>query len=294
VPRRGQEGDGVPSTDSPTLRQRRLGAELRKLRERAGLTATGAGNLLGVNQARVSMVETGRTPISADRLRSMARAYACSDEELMDALASMTGRRSRGWWEEYREYVPVALVDLAELEHHASALQVALLIHVPALLQTTDHARALFRSVVPPMRQHEIEYRLTHRIKRQGILHRADPPPYTAIIHEAALRMGFGGPAVARGQLKHLLEMSELPHVTIRVIPFGADNFPTTGQSFDYVQGPVPQLDTVQLDSHHGACEFLDAEAQLSKYRAVLGRMESCALTPTKTRDFINQRVLHL
>ncbi|WP_324784150.1 helix-turn-helix transcriptional regulator [Streptomyces sp. H51] len=281
----------MPPTNSPTLRQRRLGAELRKLRERAGLTATAAGELLGVNQARVSMIETGRTPVSADRLRTMAHAYDCSDDALIDALASMTGRRTRGWWEEYRDHVPVALVDLAELEHHASALRVALLIHIPALLQTTDHARALFRAVVPPMHQYQIEHRLTHRIKRQSVLHRTDPPPYTAIIHEAALRMDFGGPVVARGQLEHLLEMSELPHVDVRVIPFGADHFPTTGQSFDYVVGPVPQLDTVQLDSHHGACEFLDAEGQLSKYRAVLDRMESCALTPAMTRDFIRQRI---
>ncbi|CAL9439688.1 hypothetical protein SUDANB58_02220 [Streptomyces sp. enrichment culture] len=284
----------MPPTNSPTLRQRRLGAELRKLRERAGLTATSAAELLGVNQARVSMIETGRTPISSDRLRSMAHVYDCRDEELIDALAAMTGRRTRGWWEEYRDHVPVALVDLAELEHHASGFRVALLIHIPALLQTTDHARSLFRAVVPPMRQYEIEHRLTHRMKRQGVLHRADPPPYAAIIHEAALRMNFGGPAVARGQLKHLLDMSELPHVTIRVIPFGADHFPTTGQSFDYIEGSVPQLDTVQLDSHHGACEFLDAEAQLSKYRAVLDRMDSCALDPAKTRDFIHHRIQDL
>ncbi|RZB17231.1 XRE family transcriptional regulator [Streptomyces sp. F001] len=284
----------MPPTSNPTLRQRRLGAELRKLRERSGLTATGAAELLGVNQARVSMVETGRTPVSADRVRAMASAYDCSDERLIDALASMTGRRTRGWWESYREHVPPALVDLAELEHHATALRVALVIHIPALLQTTDHARALFQAVVPPMRQYEIEHRLTHRIKRQGVLHREDPPPYKAIIHETALRMGFGGPAVTRGQLKHLLDMSELPHVAVRVIPFGTDHFPTTGQSFDYVEGPVPQLDTVQLDTHHGACEFLDAEAQLSKYRAVLDRMEACALDPAESRDFIHHRLQNL
>ncbi|CAL9482223.1 helix-turn-helix domain-containing protein [Streptomyces sp. enrichment culture] len=284
----------MPPTNSPTLRQRRLGAELRKLRERAGLTATSAAGLLGVNQARVSMIETGRTPISSDRLRSMAHVYDCNDEELIDALASMTGRRTRGWWEEYRDHVPVALVDLAELEHHASGLRVALLIHIPALLQTTDHARSLFRAVVPPMRQYEIEHRLTHRMKRQGILHRVEPLPYTAIIHEAALRMDFGGPTIARDQLQHLLDMSELPHVTVRVISFGTNHFPTTGQSFDYVEGSVPQLDTAQLDSHHGACEFLDAEAQLRKYRAVLDRMESCALDPVKSRDFIHQRIQDL
>ncbi|MFJ8112139.1 helix-turn-helix domain-containing protein [Streptomyces sp. NPDC096132] len=278
----------MPPTNNPTLRQRRLGAELRKLRERTGLTTTGAAHLLGVNQARISMIETGRTPVSADRIRTMGRAYDCSDEQLVDVLAAMTGRRTRGWWEEYRDHVPVALVDLAELEHHATALRVALLFHIPALLQTADHARALLKAVVPPMRQYEIEHRLTHRMKRQGILHRENPPPYTAVIHEAALRMGFGGPAIARAQLKHLIDMSELPHVTIRVIPFGADDFPTTGQSFDYVEGALRQLDTVQLDSHHGACEFLDAEAQLDKYREVLDRMESCSLGTTESRDFIH------
>ncbi|WP_200303731.1 helix-turn-helix domain-containing protein [Streptomyces adelaidensis] len=281
----------MPPTNSPTLRQRRLGAELRKLRERAGLTATGAAAQLGVNQARVSMIETGRTPISADRVRSMARAYDCSDEAYVDALAAMTGRRTRGWWEAYREHLPATLVDVAELEANAAALRVALVIHIPALLQTTDHARALFRAVVPPMRQYEIEHRLTYRIKRQGVLHRDTPPPYTAIIHETALRMGFGGPEVTRGQLKHLLEMSELPHATVRLIPFGTEYFPSTGQSFDYVQGPVSQLDTVELDTHHGGCAFLDAEAVLSKYRSVLDHMESCALGPAETRDFVHKLV---
>ncbi|GGZ33916.1 helix-turn-helix domain-containing protein [Streptomyces poonensis] len=279
----------MPPTSNPTLRQRRLGIELRKLRERSGLTATAAAVLLGVNQARVSMIETGRTPVSADRVRSMAHAYDCTDESLIEALAAMTGRRVRGWWEEYREHVPAALVELAELEHHAVALHAALVIHIPALLQTTDYARSLFQAVVPPMRQYEIEYRLTHRIKRQGALHREDPPPYTAIIHEAALRMGFGGPAVSRSQLKHLIDMSELPHVTVQVVPFGTSSFPTTGQSFDYVEGPVAQLDTVQLDLQHGACDFLDAEIQLSKYRAVLERMGSCALSSTKSRDLIHR-----
>ncbi|GGZ88177.1 helix-turn-helix domain-containing protein [Streptomyces bluensis] len=279
----------MPSNNNPNLRQRRLGAELRKLRERTGFNVTQAAAHLGVNQGRVSMIETGRTPLSADRVRAIASAYECSDESLIDALAAMTGRRTRGWWEEYREHLPAALVDLAELEHHATGLRAALIVHVPALLQTTDHARALFRQVAPPMRQYEIEHRLTHRIKRQGVLHRENPPSYTATIHEAALRMGFGGPSVARAQLQHLLEMSELAHVTVRVIPFGAEHFPTTGQSIDYIQGPVPELDTVQLDTHHRACEFLDAEAQLSKYRSVLDRMESSALSPAKSRDFIHR-----
>ncbi|MFF5535589.1 helix-turn-helix domain-containing protein [Streptomyces cinerochromogenes] len=278
----------MPPSNTPTLRQRRLGAELRKLRERAGLTATGAAARLGVNQGRVSMIETGRSPLSADRVRSLARAYDCGDAALVDALAAMTQRQSHGWWDSYRDHLPVGLIDLAELEYNAAALRVALVIHIPALLQTTDHARALFNEAVPPLRPYEIEHRVSHRVKRQEILYRDSPPPYTAVIHECALHMGYGGAATVRAQLGHLLEMSEMDHVTVRVIPFGKGHFPGTGQSVDYLVGQVPQLDTVQLDTHHG-CEFLDAEAQLDKYRIVLDRMEANALKPAQSRDLIHR-----
>ncbi|WP_262704787.1 MULTISPECIES: helix-turn-helix domain-containing protein [Streptomyces] len=277
----------MATTNSPTLKQRRLGAELRKLRERAGLTSTAAAAELGVQQARVSMIEAGRYAVGADRVRVMARTYTCADDDLVDALADMTGGRTRGWWDEYREHLPASFADMAELEHRARALRVALVIHIPGLLQTVDHARAVMREAAPPLRAYEVEHRLSHRMKRQAILYGDKPVPYTAIIHEAALRMEFGGTETVRAQLEHLLAMSEMDNVTIRVIPFGGGTFPGTGQSFDYVVGPVPQLDTVQLDSAQGT-QFMDAEAELAKYRAVLERMEMTALKPRESRDFIH------
>ncbi|MBL1114693.1 helix-turn-helix domain-containing protein [Streptomyces sp. 110] len=277
----------MATTSSPTLKQRRLGAELRKLRERAGLTSTAAAAELGVQQARVSMIEAGRYAVGGDRVRVMARTYSCADEDLVDALADMTGGRARGWWDEYREHLPASFADMAELEHRARGLRVALVIHIPGLLQTVDHARAVIREVAPPLRAYEVEHRLSHRMKRQAILYGDRPVPYTAIIHEAALRMEFGGMDTVRVQLEHLLAMSEMNNVTIRVIPFGGGTFPGTGQSFDYVVGPVPQLDTVQLDSAQGT-QFMDAEAELAKYRAVLERMEMTALKPRESRDFIH------
>ncbi|MEU0274391.1 helix-turn-helix transcriptional regulator [Streptomyces sp. NPDC006307] len=280
----------MPPTIAPTLRQRRLGTELRKLREQAGLTSTGAAQRLGVNQARISSIESGRYAVSAERVRAFARAYDCADEALVDALCAMTGGRTRGWWDEYRDHLPAALIDLAELENHARELRVSLVIHIPALLQTTDHARALFQTVAPPLLPYEVEHRLSHRIKRQAVLHGDRAVPYTALIHEAALRMGFGGRDVTRAQLRHLIDMGESDNVTVRVIPFGS-GFPGTGQSIDYVSGPVPQLDTVQLDTHHG-CEFLDSRAQLNKYASVLDRMEAAALKPDESRDFIH-RIAH-
>ncbi|MBN3931065.1 transcriptional regulator [Streptomyces verrucosisporus] len=235
----------------------------------------------------MSMIEAGRYAVSADRVRGMARAYSCTDQELIEALAGMTGGRTRGWWEEYRDILPPGALNLAELEHHATAVRVASVVHVPGLLQTTDHARAIMTDAVPPFAPHEVEHRVSHRIKRQGILYKDTPTPLTAVVHEAALRMGFGGAAVARAQLGHLIEMSERENITLLVIPFRAGNFPSSGQPIVYYRGPVPQLDTVQLDTDHGS-EFIDAQARLVKYRTIMDRMERCALTPAESRDLMH------
>ncbi|MDI3419533.1 helix-turn-helix domain-containing protein [Streptomyces luteolus] len=278
----------MPLRSNPTGRHLRFGTELRKLRERAGLTSTAAAQLLGIKQAQVSNMETGRLGVSADRVRRLACHYDCQDSELIEALANMTGDRKRGWWEEYREILPSSLLDLAEVEHHAQRLRTGITVHIPGLLQITDHAREIFRLDVPALPPPEIEHRISFRVKRQAVLFRDPPTPYQAIIHEAALRMQFGGPKVARAQLQHILEMSEHPHITVQVISFATGTFPGAGQSIYYSHGPVPQLDTVHLDQFHGPA-FVDAEAQLGKYRVLLDRMETSALKPDESRDFIHQ-----
>jgi transcriptional regulator with XRE-family HTH domain len=270
-----------------------LGTELRKLRERAGLTATEAGQLLGSKQALISNIEAGRAGVSPERVRTLACLYECQDKALVEAIADMVGDRKRGWWEEYREILPAALLDLAEVEHHATRLRAALTVHIPGLLQTTDYARAIFRQDVPEMSPPDIEHRISFRMKRQTVLYRDSPTPHLAIVHEAALRMRFGGPDVTRAQLGHLLDMSERDHITVRVIPFDAATLPGSGQSFYYSTGPVPQLDTVHLDQSHGPV-FLDSEAQLDKYRVLLGRMEAVALSAVESRDFIHKLVQDL
>ncbi|MBC9728580.1 helix-turn-helix transcriptional regulator [Streptomyces sp. TRM68367] len=273
---------------SPTARRLRIGVELRRLRERAGMTAAEAAKALGTTQAQISNIEANRFGVSADRVHTLAHIYGCTDRPLVDALAAMAADRTRGWWEEYRGTLPPRLLDLAELEHHATALRVTQVINIPGLLQTPDHARALFREAVPALRPHEIEYRISHRIKRQAILHREQPPPYTAIVHEAALRMQFGGREVARAQLHHLTEISGHPTISLRVIPFDGTSFPTTGHAVDYFHGPVPILDTVEVDTAHGS-ELVDAVGQLEKYRFVLDRMEAVALKPAPSLDLIHR-----
>ncbi|MET7357293.1 helix-turn-helix transcriptional regulator [Streptomyces sp. NPDC005562] len=280
----------MATRSAPTARRQRIGAELRRLRERAGMTAAESARALGTTQAQISNIEANRFGVSAERVRTLAHMYDCTDQRLVDALADMAAERTRGWWEEYRDSLPPRLLDLAEMEHHAVSLRVAQVINIPGLLQTPEHARALFREVVPALRQHEIEYRVSHRIKRQAVLHGDRRVPYTALVHEAALRMQFGGREVAKAQLEHLVRAGEEPNVTIRVIPFDGTSFPTSGHGVDYAHGPVPALDTVQLDTTHGI-EVVDAGGQLEKYRLVLDRMESVTLGPEASRELVHRLV---
>jgi len=273
---------------APSARRLRIGVELRRMRERAGMTAADSARALGTTQGQMSNIEANRFGVSADRVRTLAHIYGCTDQPLVDALADMAADRTRGWWEEYRDTMPAPLLDLAEMEHHATALRVAQVINIPGLLQTPDHARALFRVAVPALKPHEIEHHVSHRVKRQVVLFRDQPVPYTAIIHEAALRMQFGGREVTRTQLDHLLKMSEQPHITLRVIPFDGSSFPTAGHGLDYAHGPVSALDTATLDTSHGN-ELVDAAGKLDTYRLILDRMEQVTLKPASSRDLIHR-----
>jgi transcriptional regulator with XRE-family HTH domain len=272
---------------APTARRVRLGTELRKLRERAGLTSTEAAQLLGTSSGQLSNVESARFGVSPERIRALASIYSCPDQGFIDALVDLATDRTLGWWETYRGVLPSGLLDLAELEHHAIAVRTAYTSHMPGLLQTADHAREIFRHVIPAPTPPEVEHRVSHRVKRQGVLYGAAPTPYRTTVHEAALHMRVGGRKVARSQLQHLLDMSELEHVTIRVLPYDVGAFPGSGQSINYLYGPVAQLDTAQLDQFHGPV-LLDAEALLDKYRNLLDVVEDIALDPAMSRDLIH------
>ncbi|MFC5722606.1 helix-turn-helix domain-containing protein [Streptomyces gamaensis] len=276
------------SRPAPTARRQRLGAELRRLRERAGLSATEASRIVGASQAQISNVEVGRFGASPERVRAWARHYDCGDAALVEGLVALAAERRRGWWEEYRQVLSAAHLDLAELEHHAVSLRAACTAHIPGLLQTAEHAREVFRHGITELSPPEVEHRVAYRVRRQAILYRDNPTPYRAIVHEAALRMKFGGPEVTRHQLEHIAAMSEHDHVTVLVIPFDAGAYPGSGQSICYARGPVTQLDTVHLDQAHGAV-MLDTEDRLAQYRMLLDRMESAALGEKESRDFVRE-----
>ncbi|MFJ2442430.1 MULTISPECIES: Scr1 family TA system antitoxin-like transcriptional regulator [unclassified Streptomyces] len=278
----------MPPRKEPTVRQCRLGSELRKIRQSAGLSIAQAAPMLATDRTTVSNTESGRFGVSPERVRSWAEKYGCTDAAYVDALAAMAAERINGWWEDYRGELHDVALDLAELEYHAVAIRGMQIMHVPGLLQNENYIRAVYSEFVPPRSPARQRRLVSHRLKRRDVLDRENPPDCTFLIHEAALRMTFGGPEVLRGQLKSLLVESERDNVTILVIPFSAGGIPHGSSSAHYVYGPVPQLDTVQTDTPTGS-GFVDAELRLSNWRAVLDRAEEKALDPQQSRDFIDK-----
>ncbi|MEV6588321.1 helix-turn-helix domain-containing protein [Streptomyces acidicola] len=283
-------GGRMTSRPNPTARQARLGAELRKLRESAGVPNRQAAALLGVSPTQISHIESGRIGLSEERLRRMAEFYDCDNTALMDALVEMSLPRFGNWWEDYRGVMPPQALDLAELEHDASYIRAFEVVHIPGVLQTEEHVRAASVFFEPNLSEEIREARVSFRMRRREAL---DSHPYDVIIHEAALRMRVGGSEVARAQLEHLVQAPERTSLILRVIPFTAEGFAGAGYAMQYVGGVVPQLDTVQIDTTHGA-EFIDAAARLNRYRTLFESIDKAALPQDASLDLIRRIVQEL
>ncbi|MFD9256196.1 MULTISPECIES: helix-turn-helix transcriptional regulator [Streptomyces] len=278
----------MAARSNPTARQVRLGTELRRLREAAGLKAREVAAFLDSTSTQMSQVEAGIAAVSAERIRRLAAHYACTDEELIDALAAMAGDRRRGWWNKYRDALPQVNLDVAEAEHHATYLREVVINRVPGLLQTPDYARAVFGYMRPELPESELAPRVEYRLKRRSVIEGDAPTPYQTTVHEFALRVRVADRQTSASQLRWILDRIEQGNVTVRVIPIDQDGFAGAGASMVYAGGPVPKLDTVFRDAPTGVV-FIDAEPQLHRLRTLLRRVESAALEPVASRDFIHR-----
>ncbi|MEU1423122.1 helix-turn-helix transcriptional regulator [Kitasatospora sp. NPDC005751] len=275
----------MPGRQSPTLRQRRLGAELRRMREQAGLGGSQLSRVLGVSAAQVTQMENGKSSVSAERLQTIAAGCKCTNQPLIDALADLIAARGKGWWEEYRGVLSTDFLEVAEMESTAQKLYTWATTYVPGLQQTQAYASAVFARVSPPLPPRDIELRTAFRVQRQHAI-RSSGTPYVSFIHEAALRMQFGGPRVLAAQLGSLIEDSERRTCSLRVVPFDMDTFPGAGENIMFAEGPVPELATLQMDTAQGVL-FFDSPADLASHRATFARLDSLALSDDDSRKFI-------
>lgn len=264
---------------NPTERQRRLGVELRKLREQAGLTLNEAGALIDMGRVHLTHVEGGRTAIATDRLRKLCESYGCTSSTYVEALVTLSEDKGKGWWSGYRKSFPQSALDLAELESRATVIQSYETLLIPGLLQTEAYMRALFRSTRPDASPDEIDSLVQFRKARQVILDADSSTSFHAVIHEAALRMEVGSPHIMRGQLTHLIRASMLPGVTVQVLPFDVGVRAWYSTPFLVLGIGIPGLETVVADHPSARLRLGDAES-IEHYGATFRELSEGALPP--------------
>jgi transcriptional regulator with XRE-family HTH domain len=260
----------------PTVRRRRLGAELRRLREEAGLTIERVAKSLECSDSKISRIENGQVGASPRDVRDMLELYEVAAQQ-RDALIEIAREaRKKGWWHAYRD-VPVVPASIG-LEDTATAMRMYAALLVPGLLQTRDYASAVLRALQPGLDAEEFERWVDLRIRRQSLLDRADAPALWAILDEAALRRPVGGPQVMAEQLRRLAEAAERPNVTLQVLPFGAGEHAGMDGGFTiFGFSRSADSDVVHLDNTTGDL-YLENPEEIQRYNEVFEQLDTAAL----------------
>ncbi|MFI5807151.1 helix-turn-helix domain-containing protein [Streptomyces sp. NPDC051561] len=261
---------------NPTVRRRRLGQELRRLRELKGMTAEGVAERLLVSQSKISRLENGRRSISPRDVRDLCNVYEVEDPRVVESLMQMAkDSRQQGWWHAFGD-IPYSVY--IGLETDADNLRVYEPQVVPGLLQTKEYAKAVIAGALPENSPEDWEKRVGVRVRRQDrVTTSTSPLRLWAVIDEAALRRVVGDRHLMLEQLEHLQELARLPHVTIQVLPFRAGahtglsghyailEFPeTTDSSVVYIEGVTSDLyleKTPDVQKYTGMYEHLRAKA---------------------------------
>lgn len=202
------------------VEQRRLRAELRRIRDESGRTQKVVAEALGWSISKIIRMETGAVNISTSDLMALLSYYEINDPAHKEQLLTITRGKEEAWWDQYRPYHQQQFMNFLGYEDAAIEMRQFMGLTLPGLLQTEQYMRALFTGY---MNEPEVIERETSiRIRRQEILARADGPRVQWIIDEAVLHRWVGGPAIMVEQLLHIKEMAERPNISIRIVPFTA------------------------------------------------------------------------
>jgi transcriptional regulator with XRE-family HTH domain len=290
----GSQPDGEKAVSSlfghhrggPTVLRIVLGAQLRRLREARGITCEEAGEAIRASHSKISRMELGRVRFRARDVADLLSLYGVADQEERSAMLALAGRANEpGWWHSYSDILPGWFEVYIGLEEAASRIRAYEVQFVPGLLQTEDYARAVTLLGHPDAPGHEIERRVGLRMRRQSLVTGEDPPHFWAVVDEAALRRPLGGVAVMRRQLEHLIEVTELPHVTLQVVPFHLGGHAAAGGPFSILRFAEPDLpDVVYLEQLTSAL-YLDKRDDVDNYLAVMERLCIDAEPATRIRD---------
>ncbi|WP_239328943.1 helix-turn-helix transcriptional regulator [Frankia sp. CiP3] len=276
------------TNSGPTVRRRRLGAELRQLREEAGVSVDQACELLRCSISKISRMENGRVPVRTRDVHDLLQLYGVTDETKREAfLALARESRKRGWWHTYHDVVPPWFEIYIGLEGDASSISVyeAQLVH--GLLQTAEYARHVIRANNPEIVEEDLERRVALRLDRQSRLTHDNPPRLWVVLDEAVLHRPVGGTAVMRAQLEYLIKRAKLPNVTLQVVPFVAGAHAGMGSTFAILGFPDPtDHDVVYIEEATGSL-YLERAAEIRHYRLKTDYLLAAALRPDQSLEMI-------
>ncbi|MGH3327804.1 MAG: helix-turn-helix domain-containing protein [Streptomycetales bacterium] len=274
---------------SPTVRRRRLATALREHRSRSGLSREQVADQMEWSVSKVYRLEHARTSASWRDVRDLCDLYGVPRPD-KDALIQLArDSRQRGWWTEYQDVFTGSYVGF---ESEASAVRTYEAQLIPGLLQTEDYARAVIRALRPTATDDEIERRVTARMKRQGMLNRDQPPEFSCILDEAALRRCLAsGHDIAAGQWSALVNANKHPNVTIRVLPFSAGLHACMEGSFvilDFAESA--DLSVAYIEGLMGDV-YVESIEGVSRYSLTWDRMADLVLPLEKFADLIGSEL---
>ena len=284
----------APGSQPSTVLGRQLGDELRRHRERARMSTAQAAEALECTKGKISRIENGRASLRSPDLVALLTAYGVQDPSVRDRLGKLARtanrRRRGGWWNQYGSVLVDTYRDYVELEAIADSIRTFQAQLVPGLLQTAEYVRAVIDASEESETAEEVEQFVQVRLARQERLAGENPLQLCAVLAEGLLLQEVGGAHVMREQLDHLSAMSELPNITVQVLPFtrGAH----ASMFGPYVVLGFPQeeaMDVVLTDNPTGSM-WLERDPEVSRYRALFDAARSCALSPAESRSVIRRR----
>lgn len=282
----------MPVGGKPTVRSRRVGAELRRLREAAGVTTAQAAELLNCSPAKISRIENGIVTVRVGDLRLLLDSYGDQDQEhraYLERLARESNKR--GWWQDYGDTIPPYYADFIGLETDASYIKTWEPTIVPGLLQTSEYARAVMLANPAMISPDKLENLIGIRQERQARLEQGTDVRLDAVIWEAAMVTTIGGDEVQRGQLARLLELMNRPNISVQVLPLEAgDKANMSGSFVMFSFGSERSVSTVFVETLTSS-QYLEGDQELRGYTLVFDALRSAALSPAASATRIRQRL---
>jgi len=273
---------------TPTLRLRRLAAELRRLRAAADLTREEVTERTRINEATLYRLETAKARPQARTLMALLDLYGVTDaDQRAELLALAKQSDEQSWLQSFPPELPEAYATYISFEGEASSLLNYECLFIPGLLQTEDYAVAALTRGMPSATKDEVSRQVKARMSRQAVLTRDPPLQLWAIVDEAALHRPVGGVEVMKAQLEHLAGCADLPQVTLQALPYSVGGHPGMPGSFAIMRFPDAGAGDVVYIETQASTLFLESDTDLSRFGAIFEHLRALALPPDASVDLI-------